>query len=432
MTVKGDGDVSEGTYRRRGLRGTLLSAVVPVALIAGLVFGGLPCYGGLFPTAAPVASAPHPAMATLALSAPTDSLRFGAQESLEADHRRASDTPMGCAAGETGVGRCRTVPTADASALQVTPPTASPSVVDADHSVRFNVTITGGVNPYNVTWLGLPASCPSVNVSTLSCHFGAQPSSPAYYSVSVRVRDSQGTIVNSTSTTVQVNNLPSAGVAPVTSNAGTVPWNITLEALIKGGTPPYVCTWNFGDGSPNVTGNPASHRYTIVGDIRVSVLVNDSFGETYLAHYEVFSATPLTVQVTSTPSAVLAGSNVTLQAQASGGFPPYSYIWSGLPSSCAAQSQPTISCVPRTAGSYVVSVRVQDFDGNNATNSSALLVRPQSSSASYSLLLLYILAAVAAGVAAFAVVRAVRRGRQKRSGASPAPPSRSPGPRSGS
>lgn len=424
--------MSGATHRRRKLGGTLLSAVVPVALIAVLLFGGPPSSGWPFSMATPPApsvlasSATSPAMAADAPSASPNSLLRGGQESLQAARVPAGGSSMGCLAAGTGSDRCGTPPTSEASSLQVSAPTAAPAVVDADHWVQLNVTASGGVSPYNFTWLGLPPGCPSVNASALSCHFGTQPSTPTYYSISVRVRDGQGNNVTSNSTTVQVNNLPSVGIDPLPSNVGTVPWNITLEALIKGGTPPFVCTWDFGDGSPNVTGNPVPHQYTIVGKISVTVLVNDSFGETYFAHAELHSVAPLSVQVAASPSPVVAGSNLTVQAQASGGLPPYSYLWSGLPPACAAASQSTISCAPRTAGSYVVSVRVQDSIGNNATNSSTLLVQPSASTASSSLPLLDILLAVAAAVVALAAVWAVLRDRRKQSGASPPPPTRPP------
>lgn len=307
------------------------------------------------------------------------------------------------------------------SPLRVSVPVSNLTVTDVGRPFRVNVTIAGGAGHYNRTWLGLPPGCPSVNTSSLVCH----PAEAGTYDISVRVRDAVGSIVWSASTAVLVNGrLTRVGIGPETgsSNTGIVPWNTTLIATWSGGTAPFEFSWNFEDGSANGSGNPVTHEFTAVGDFDVNLTVTDALGETSSARDRVSSAPPLSVEVGASPSSVELGAPVTFQVTAGGGFPPYSYLWSGLPSACAATDSPTISCSPQMAGSYDVSVQVTDQFGNNLSQSTMLIVRAPGP-ASTSSLLGWIVAGVVLGATAVLVaVWAVLRSRRARSKPLPNPP----------
>jgi len=296
--------------------------------------------------------------------------------------------------------------------LRVSTPLSNMTVTDVGRSIRLNVTIAGGAGHYNRTWLGLPPGCPSLNTSSLVCH----PSVAGTYDISVHVRDSVGSIVWSASTAVVVNaKLTRVGIGPASgaSNSGIVPWNTTLIATWTGGTGPFEFSWDFEDGSPNGSGNPVTHEFTAVGDFLVNVTMTDALGETSSARDHVSSAPPLSVQVEVSPSTVELGAPVTFQVSAGGGFPPYSYSWSGLPSACAATNSPSISCSPQAAGSYFVSVLVTDQLGNQMNNSSTLTVRSPSAAVASGpwtwIVITAVVAATALVVAVWAVVRARRR-----------------------
>jgi PKD domain-containing protein/galactose oxidase-like protein len=310
--------------------------------------------------------------------------------------------------------------------LRVGPPVANLTVTDAGYPIRLNLSIAGGAGPYTRTWLGLPTGCATANTSSLVC----RPSSPPVpsvsvtYIVSVRVRDRVGSIVWSPSTTIQVNAGPTAvniGPLPGSLNEGSVPWNTTFVATWSGGTPPFVLNWNFGDGSSNQSGNPATHEYTVAGDFTVSVFVTDSLGETALPAFDaVVSRPPLAVNLTVSSSATGLGSPVTFHAQVTGGFPPYTYLWTGLPSSCAATNAAMFTCSAQAAGTYVVVVRVTDSLEGSRSSSSTLVVH--STAAPYNNPWPILIAVIAAGVAILAVL-AVLRWRKRRDSSSPEPPS---------
>ena len=65
----------------------------------------------------------------------------------------------------------------------------------------------------------------------------------------------------------------SAWAGPVT---GTAPLTVNLEADASGGSPPYVCSWDFGDGSTVASGTPVSHIFANPGEYVVRLVVQDN------------------------------------------------------------------------------------------------------------------------------------------------------------
>jgi hypothetical protein len=72
--------------------------------------------------------------------------------------------------------------------------------------------------------------------------------------------------------------------------------------------------------------------------------------------------------LTVTPNAVVVDNPIQLSAQVTGGTPPYTYTWSGLPPGCAPGNVSTSSCSPTQSGSYPVSVGVRDSAGSSSTS----------------------------------------------------------------
>jgi hypothetical protein len=67
---------------------------------------------------------------------------------------------------------------------------------------------------------------------------------------------------------------------------GTAPLSVTFNAIVKGGTQPYVIIYNFGDGTSD-QGQILIHTYTQSGDFKVTVSVTDLNGSTALATTKV-------------------------------------------------------------------------------------------------------------------------------------------------
>lgn len=254
--------------------------------------------------------------------------------------------------------------------LNVTDPYAVPPVLDEGQLLNLNVTVTGGVHPYNLTWLGLPSGCASQNSTRIFCRPGS-PNGPTVAAISVRVVDSNGTTVVSGTTEVTINPTPSVAITGF-PNVGLVPLNVTFAAETYYGTAPFRFFWSFGDGS-NGTGPRVTHEYNLVGEFPITVWGNDSTGANVSGHFKIGVADPIVVALIVSPSATLsAGSTVTLEANATGGFPPYSYDWTGLPSGCTYLNASELTCQPGAAGTYAISVGVTDKVGFNGSGTIVL------------------------------------------------------------
>ena len=157
-------------------------------------------------------------------------------------------------------------------------------------------------------------------------------------------------------------------------NLGLLPLNVTFEAIVTGGSGTVDFAWAFGDGTPNASGNPVSHLYTTAGTFQVSVTANDSNGTSATGYFAVHAAFPVSAVLSSNSSSLSIGSTAVFRVAASGGFPPYSYSWSGLPPACSSRSNDTLSCAPGASGTYVVSVDVSDRYGYSAIASITIVV----------------------------------------------------------
>jgi len=67
--------------------------------------------------------------------------------------------------------------------------------------------------------------------------------------------------------------VPTAGL-----REGDTSQTFAFMATATGGVPPYTFAWNFGDGTPEVTGNAVTHQFARPGDYTVIVTVTDSTG----------------------------------------------------------------------------------------------------------------------------------------------------------
>ncbi len=117
---------------------------------------------------------------------------------------------------------------------------------------------------------------------------------------------------------------------------------------------------------------------TVPGTFEVTVFVNDSTG---LGSY---ATTPLTVyptlqlsSFTATPNPLPLGGSVSFAVQATGGVPPLSYSFSGVPAGCPSGAGPAdFSCRPTATGAFLVHATVNDSSGNSATVTLTLVVTP--------------------------------------------------------
>jgi YVTN family beta-propeller protein len=110
------------------------------------------------------------------------------------------------------------------------------------------------------------------------------------------------------------------------------------------------------------TSSPSSGPFTVAG---LPVYVDVTF---------TAASTTLTASLTIDPSNLTLGSSTTLTTSASGGAPPYSYVYAGLPAGCTSSNVATFSCTPTVDGTFTVAVTVTDHNGTQAVAHASLTV----------------------------------------------------------
>lgn len=128
----------------------------------------------------------------------------------------------------------------------------------------------------------------------------------------------------------------------------------SLDATTAGGTPPYTFSWS---GGPST----ATEDQTNVCAGTYTLTVTDASGCTATASYTVTEPTPLTLTATGTNVSCNGACDGTLDATTGGGTAPYTYAWSGGPSTTTEDQ--TNVC----AGTY--NLTVTDANGCTATAS---------------------------------------------------------------
>ncbi len=129
--------------------------------------------------------------------------------------------------------------------------------------------------------------------------------------------------------------------------------NGQASVLASGGTPSYSYVWSNGDTSSVVSG-PAG-VYTVT--------VTDAQGCASIDSATIAEPTAVSPAVTTTPETSSGANDGTATASATGGTPPYSYLWSN------GGTTATIANLP--VGTY--SVTVTDANGCSATDSTSVI-----------------------------------------------------------
>ncbi len=117
----------------------------------------------------------------------------------------------------------------------VTTPTAGPASIDANQTVTFSTTETGGVAAFGYVWSGLPAGCPTVDSTSVTC----RPTAPGLLSVSVEVED--GNLATNQSPALAYTVVPDPSVASfsATPTSGAPGTSFLLDVAVVGGVGPY-------------------------------------------------------------------------------------------------------------------------------------------------------------------------------------------------
>ena len=238
---------------------------------------------------------------------------------------------------------------------------SGPTTGTVGSAVTFTATGSGGTTPYTFAW----TSTPSSPASATGASFSTTYSTIGTFIVSVTITDANAnTSIASQNVTIVA--LPISANFTV-STSPTIGVQVTFVAFASGGTGGYTYGWNFGDNT-NATGNPASHAYTTVGSLTVTLIVTDSsMTQTTITQIITVSPpapAPLSTSFTMSSTSAQAGQPVTFSATSSGGTSPYTYSWNFGDSSVSTENPVSHSFA---AGNYTVTLTVTDSSVPNET-----------------------------------------------------------------
>lgn len=168
----------------------------------------------------------------------------------------------------------------------------------------------------------------------------------------VTVTDKNTTCTGTTTLVVSSTPVPTVE-ASVTAQATCVS-GATVKATISGGTPPFVFLWS-NDSTTATLNGAAPGIYT--------VQITDSTGCKTADTIQVLQPQLPGVTVSADQLANCAGDGGAATAIPSGGLPPYTFAWSGLPDT-------TVSITNKAAGTYAVTVS----DANSCTASASVTI----------------------------------------------------------
>ena len=229
------------------------------------------------------------------------------------------------------------------------------------------------------------SSDPDGSITGYSWNFGdgspavtTQNASHAYaaggtYTVTLTVTDNLGAS-NSSSQSVTVSAANQPPVANFTSSCSTLSCNFTSTSSDPDGTITGY-SWNFGDGSPAVTTQNASHTYAAGGTYTVTLQVTDNLGASNSSSQSV------TVNAANQPpvaSFTKSCSNLTCNFTSTSSDPDgsiASYRWTFGDGSPAVTTQ-NASHTYAAGGTYTVTLQVTDNLGASNSSSQSVTVTP--------------------------------------------------------
>jgi hypothetical protein len=255
---------------------------------------------------------------------------------------------------------------------------AEPNPIDSGAPLQITTRVQGGTAPLSYMYTGLPRGCESSDLDPLSC----TPAEAGSFQVNVTVSDALGNRSEG-SVELVVNPPPTVEGFVSTPSAVSVGVRTLLEVTVTGGVAPYTYSYSrlpTGCLSQDVPILPCVPQ--VAGSYSPSVLVLDGQGVAASAVGSVTvtpagaSGAPSITAFTAVPATFTLGNGTTFTVSASEGGLPLSYSFAGVPPGCTASNRSVWSCVPSTAGAYVLTVAVTDPSGHSAEANLTLDVAP--------------------------------------------------------
>ncbi len=155
---------------------------------------------------------------------------------------------------------------------------------------------------------------------------------------------------------------------------------LTLTAGLAGGLPPVSFLYS---GLPPgcVSSDTAILQChpTQPGNYTIHLSVSDHLNRSALASTRIHVLPAASLRLLASSTATDVGVPVLLHLSATGGLPPFSYGYSGLPPGCASSDSPNLTCTPTSPGIFSVLGAVEDSESAISTVQINLTVHPDPS-----------------------------------------------------
>lgn len=290
----------------------------------------------------------------------------------------ADGQPIAAAPDQVGV-RALAVPEGAPEAVAISKFVVTAPPVIAGAPMTFTVSATGTTAGDAMTYFinygdgtPVPAAAPLCTTSpVVDCVTAAHTYATAgSYTATLTVTDTADatTLTKTLTVVVQI-----AVTASASSECGLAPLNVCFTSSADKGTPPYVFTWNFGDGTAVSHEQNPCHAFLSTGVFTVVLTVTDSVGATGTTSITIRVLKPLSITLTSDVTDGIPTTVVNFCVSASNGLPPYTYAWDfgdGMTADAVLCPQHAYGEV----GQYTATVTVTDSCGQSATKSVVITV----------------------------------------------------------
>src|ERR671919_1034814 len=250
----------------------------------------------------------------------------------------------------------------------------------APATFEFQANITGGTEPYAISWNFGDGSEESDEQTVLHTFEEA-----GIYNVVLTITDENG---EEASDNLEITvNEPSPTIAePLTvgiisnSTEGVAPATFEFQANLTGGTEPYTYLWDFDDGSEESDEQTVLHTFEEAGIYNVTLTATDTDDQEASDNLEITVnepsptiAEPLTAEIISNSTEGVAPATFEFQANLTGGTEPYTYLWDFGDGSEESDEQ-TVLHTFEEAGIYNVTLTATDIDNQDAFDSIEITV----------------------------------------------------------
>jgi len=243
----------------------------------------------------------------------------------------------------------------------------APADPETNQTVNFFSNTTGGTLPTPSWSFGGGAPLPGGNVSVAFLRAGA-------IGGELEVQDLFG-VRAEFNFTIPVHTLLANLSAPLHVDQGQL---TSFESNPSGSSGTLNFSWTFSNGYHTVSSarrsDAAATTFSTGSEGWVSLEVSDSTGTVALENATFEIEPPLVVAVQGVPKSVDLGSNLSLEAAASGGLPPYSYEWA-LPDGRTA-SGGMVPYSPQTTGNQSAVVTTSDQANGSTSAALSFVVNP--------------------------------------------------------